>query len=122
MRQTYSRFYLAVVKQVNHLASKIIFSLLVAGFLCLPSPDELDVQGTSGVSGDWRTRHRPGTYVVLPHEDGAFLLGSTQPTEVELIRPYIVHYGNNLTVDWSLVLPSTRRAGVGCRCQVERLE
>ena len=46
-------------------------------------------------------------HVVLPHEDGAFLLGSTQATEVELLRPYIVHYSNDLTVDWSVVLPST---------------
>ena len=46
-------------------------------------------------------------HVVLPHEDGAFLLGSTQPEEVDLLRPYVVHYGNDLTVDWSVVLPST---------------
>ena len=46
-------------------------------------------------------------HVVLPHEDGAFLLGSTQPEEVDLLRPYVVHYGNDLTVNWSVVLPST---------------
>ena len=46
-------------------------------------------------------------HVVLPHENGAFLLGSTQPEAVELLRPYVVHYGNDLTVDWSMVLPST---------------
>ena len=45
-------------------------------------------------------------HVVLPHENGAFLLGSTQPEVVELLRPYVVHYGNDLTVEWSMVLPS----------------
>lgn len=44
--------------------------------------------------------------VVLPHSDGAFLLGTTQPQEADLLRPYIVHYSNDLTVDWSVVLPS----------------
>lgn len=44
--------------------------------------------------------------VVLPHTDGAFLLGTTQPQDADLLRPYIVHYNNDLTVDWSVVLPS----------------
>ena len=44
--------------------------------------------------------------VVLPHADGAYLLGTTQPQSADVLRPYIVHYNNNLTVDWSVVLPS----------------
>ena len=45
--------------------------------------------------------------VVLPHNDGAFLLGTTQPQDADLLRPYIVHYNLDLTVDWSVVLPSS---------------
>ena len=44
--------------------------------------------------------------VVLTHANGAYLLGSTQPEDADLLRPYIVHYNNNLTVGWSVVLTS----------------
>ena len=44
--------------------------------------------------------------VVLPHANGAYLLGSTQPEDADLLRPYIVHYNNDLTVGWSVVLTS----------------
>ena len=45
--------------------------------------------------------------VVLPHAGGAYLLGTTQPQDGDVLRPYVVHYDNNLAVDWSLVLPSS---------------
>ena len=65
---------------------------------------------TSSGQVEFRAIGGPGIdrgHVVLPHENGAFLLGSTQPTEVELLRPYVVHYSNDLTVEWSVVLPSS---------------
>ena len=43
---------------------------------------------------------------MLPHANGAYLLGSTQPEDADLLRPYIVHYNNDLTVGWSVVLTS----------------
>ena len=45
--------------------------------------------------------------LIIPHANGAFLLGSTQPEDVELLRSYVVHYNNELDVEWSLVLPSS---------------
>jgi len=43
--------------------------------------------------------------VVVPHGTGAFLLGSTQLPNTQDVRGYVVHYDQNLDVDWTALTP-----------------
>ena len=43
--------------------------------------------------------------VVVPHGTGAFLLGSTQLPNTQDVRGYVVHYDQNLQVDWTALTP-----------------
>ena len=43
--------------------------------------------------------------VVVPHGTGAFLLGSTQLPNTQDVRGYVVHYDQDLQVDWTALTP-----------------
>lgn len=43
--------------------------------------------------------------VAVPHGTGAFLLGSTQLPNTQDVRGYVVHYDQNLDVDWTALTP-----------------
>lgn len=43
--------------------------------------------------------------VVVPHETGAFLICNSKLPEVDLLRGYVVHYDNQLDVNWTRLLP-----------------
>ena len=43
--------------------------------------------------------------VVVPHGTGAFLLGSTQLPNTQDVRGYVVHYDQDLQVNWTALTP-----------------
>ena len=42
---------------------------------------------------------------VVPHATGAFLAGVAKPEDADVARGYVVHYGNDLEHEWSVLLP-----------------